>query len=516
MVSISCFGEYPGSLEVYVFSILNRSLAIIFLSILFTLPLHAQETWMRVYGGDLDDFGNDIICTNDGNYVIVGSSESFGPGDSDIYLIKINSAGERIWSKTIGGAGDDEGNKIIEDSEGNLLIVGNTHSFNGDDSDIYLVKTDDSGNLLWERSYGSSDDEYAVSFLLTPENEIVIAGNSGYWDNDIILLKVNDNGDSLWSKQFLHSNFNAESLFCNSIALSEDGNLLIAGSVEEIQIFDIDFGPEYHPLMIKTNSSGDTLWTKHFDSSDLIGKDVLQLNTGEIIYCASYSSDRFFMTWRHFLLIKLSNSGNVIWKRYFAISYNEDISAIKRLADGGFILIGSAMYVWNPLVTQAVLIKTNPHCDIVWTQRYGAGRDERFNSVVQKENGGFIAVGSSVSTYYKILAVSTNVLGSATGIEGEEGQIPREYVLHQNYPNPFNPETTISYSLPKAGSVTLKVYDILGRLVRTLTSGEQPAGNHEAVWNGRNISGIPVAGGIYICRLSAGDFTQTIKMLLLK
>jgi hypothetical protein len=103
-----------------------------------------------------------------------------------------------------------------------------------------------------------------------------------------------------------------------------------------------------------------------------------------------------------------------------------------------------------------------------------------------------------------------------TGVAPDPRFLPADYNLFQNYPNPFNPATTISYSLPKTSNVTLKVYDLLGREVKTLVSTEQNRGLHRVQWNGENNFGSKVASGIYLYRIEAGNFNVTKKMILLK
>lgn len=99
---------------------------------------------------------------------------------------------------------------------------------------------------------------------------------------------------------------------------------------------------------------------------------------------------------------------------------------------------------------------------------------------------------------------------------GVSSGLPTEYALEQNYPNPFNPTTTINFALPKAGSVTVSVFNVLGQEVTSLVNGELPAGNHTVVWDGRNGNGSVVSSGIYFYRIVAGDYSQTKKMLMLK
>ncbi|MBU78482.1 MAG: hypothetical protein CMG28_03535 [Candidatus Marinimicrobia bacterium] len=94
--------------------------------------------------------------------------------------------------------------------------------------------------------------------------------------------------------------------------------------------------------------------------------------------------------------------------------------------------------------------------------------------------------------------------------------IPETFALHANYPNPFNPSTTISYDLPEQAQVTLKVYDMLGKQIKTLVNQSQDAGNRTAVWNGTDNLGRQVSAGVYLYQIQAGEFSQTRKMLLLK
>ncbi len=107
-------------------------------------------------------------------------------------------------------------------------------------------------------------------------------------------------------------------------------------------------------------------------------------------------------------------------------------------------------------------------------------------------------------------------VGNLTGIIAEQEQIPKEYVLYQNYPNPFNPETTIKYGLPKNSEIEIQIFDLLGRKIKTLKIGPQKAGYYLLKWNGTDDAGNPVASGVYLYQLRAGNFVQTRKMILMR
>ena len=93
---------------------------------------------------------------------------------------------------------------------------------------------------------------------------------------------------------------------------------------------------------------------------------------------------------------------------------------------------------------------------------------------------------------------------------------PKNFSLHQNYPNPFNPETSIHFTVPKMSRVTLAIYDILGRKIRTLVNETKAAGSYNVTWKGKNNQGQPLASGLYFYKLQAGEFSATKKMMLLK
>ena len=98
----------------------------------------------------------------------------------------------------------------------------------------------------------------------------------------------------------------------------------------------------------------------------------------------------------------------------------------------------------------------------------------------------------------------------------DEDVIPDEFALHSNYPNPFNPTTTISYDLPEQSHITLDIYDLLGKRIKTLVHQSQDAGRQIVMWDGTDDVRRQVSAGVYLYRIQTGEFTQTRKMLILK
>ncbi|MGB5847341.1 MAG: FlgD immunoglobulin-like domain containing protein, partial [Ignavibacteriaceae bacterium] len=107
-------------------------------------------------------------------------------------------------------------------------------------------------------------------------------------------------------------------------------------------------------------------------------------------------------------------------------------------------------------------------------------------------------------------------MSTTTGIEDNTIKIPTDFVLMQNYPNPFNPTTQIRFGIPEAGSVTLKIYNSVGQLVKTFVDGNMSEGYHQVTWDATDDSGNKLSSGVYFYRITAGTFNQVNKMLLMK
>ena len=129
---------------------------------------------------------------------------------------------------------------------------------------------------------------------------------------------------------------------------------------------------------------------------------------------------------------------------------------------------------------------------------------------------GLISIESNDSNNPTVTVPCTLTVSSEVGIDEITGNIPVSFALNQNYPNPFNPGTDIEFALPARSNVNLAVYDLLGRHVKTLVSGELEAGYHVVSWNGEDGAGNAVSSGIYFYKIEANDFSMTRKMIMLK
>lgn len=185
------------------------------------LNVLGEKQWSKYYGGSFTDTPRGIVETDEGNFIIVGSSDSKdvdvsnNKGTYDFWIIKIDAVGKLIWEKNFGGKEIDEARGIVKSEDGNYLVVGDTRSSDGNitnqkgAADVWVIKINESGNLLWQKSYGGSSFDVARSISKTKNNQFIIAGSSRSSDidvkinqgqNDVWMLKIDNNGQLLWQK----------------------------------------------------------------------------------------------------------------------------------------------------------------------------------------------------------------------------------------------------------------------------------------------------------------------------
>ncbi|MCW4050851.1 MAG: hypothetical protein NWE89_14060 [Candidatus Bathyarchaeota archaeon] len=154
--------------------------------------------WRKKYGGILEEDFRSIIATPDGGYLLAGMSQSYGNMNDDVFLVKTDSDGKLLWNKTYGGDGNDRANEIIKCSDGNYLMIGSSDSFTNGEHDIYLVKVDFEGNQIWDTYYGGDGDDFGNSAIEDRDSNIIVTGTTfsyGAGSADAFVMKIDTNGE---------------------------------------------------------------------------------------------------------------------------------------------------------------------------------------------------------------------------------------------------------------------------------------------------------------------------------
>jgi hypothetical protein len=489
---------------------------IILILISTTLLAQAPDTlWTKTYGGINYDSGNTVQQTSDGGYIIVGMTVPFNENYPDVFLIKTDAGGDTLWTKTFGDTLIDIGNFVQQTSDGGYIITGYTKgvfsswlgSFWIHSSKVWLIKTNSSGDTLWTKTLGTSPFNAGISVQQTLDGGYIVLADSGSFGGEesggyTWLLKTDASGDTLWTKTFGECSAGvSHNNFCSSIQQTTDGGFVLAG------YSDYPDGNE-DIWIIKTDFLGDTLWTSSFGTTNRDYANCVQQTTdgGYILVGIKGALNNSADIW----LIKTDALGDTLWTRTFAGDYALGHS-VQQTSDGGYILIGSTGYA--SFEHDDWLIKTDNLGNIQWTKTFGGSNEDLCTSVQKTSDGGYVLTGRTSS--YGAGGSDVWLIKTAAEPSHVENKnpniIPVDYVLKQNYPNPFNPSTTIEFNLPKSEYVELKVYNILGKEVSTLVSNKLNQGNHTYTFDGKNL-----ASGIYYYQLTAGDFREVKKMILIR
>ncbi|MCL6449850.1 MAG: hypothetical protein K6T75_00955 [Acetobacteraceae bacterium] len=208
-----------------------------------------NEVWSRTFGGPGWDWLNWVEPATDGGYILAGRTESFGAGDGDAWVIKIDTAGREAWSRTFGGPRDDRAWCVRPLAGGGCIVAGCTESTGAGGADAWLIKLDSSGKEVWSRTFGGPEDDEANSVQPTADGGYVVAGYTrsfGAGEADAWLISTDVNGRQIWSRTFGGTGEDR----AWAVLVAADGGFVLAG---ETQSFGAGDGDAW---LIKTDAAG--------------------------------------------------------------------------------------------------------------------------------------------------------------------------------------------------------------------------------------------------------------------
>ncbi|MGD9492984.1 MAG: hypothetical protein AB7V36_06475, partial [Bacteroidales bacterium] len=381
--------------------------AITFTLILALIPAQtsAQIMFQRHYGGSGDDYGSTCIQTSDGGYIVTGSTDSYGLGDWDIYVIKTDEYGDTIWTKTYGGSGYDVSCDIIVTYDGNYAICGITDSYGYGNHDVYLIKIDQNGDTLWTKTYGGTGSDAGYSIIQTFDNGLVVAGNTGSFSPvtaSIYLIKTDETGDTLWTKTFYNQDVNTG----YDVIETSDTGLLIGVTLSNTLL-------THDYMLIKTNMNGDTLWTKLYDKggNDWVSS-VVELSGGDFVLSGRTNSVGYggYDTF----LARYNSIGDEIWFKTYG-GTEDDLGGRLIVTNDSGIVLSCSSFSFGSGGSDVYVSKANLHGDTLWTKTYGGIENDNGGSIMQTADGGLL-IGGSSSSYgngSEIFLIKTNSNGYA-------------------------------------------------------------------------------------------------------
>lgn len=477
--------------------------AILLTSLIHIVSAQAPDTlWTKTYGTAGNEAVYSIDQTADGGF-IMGGAVNFGSDTSDLWLIRTNSQGDTLWTRTFGGPGEDVCQSGQATYDGGYIMAAL--------GEMWLIKTDANGDTLWTRRTGGPGGSEAPWVEQTADSGYIITGNITDEVNhaQVGLIKTDSVGNTLWTKTYGGTGDE----FGRSVQQTTDSGYIIVAVRPANGSQDI--------WLLKTDTDGDTTWTRTFNvGSDGDGSKVMQTaDSGYAILgliFGTLESPEPDSEDRDWLLIKTDSLGTLQWSQTFGADSMDQSMDMLLTDDGGFLLTGWLDRSDIERTADLWLVKADELGDTLWTTVLGGTSMDVGIGLVQIAEGEYAVAGGTGSWGAGGFDGWLVRYGEAVVAVDEAPNMPAEFVLHANYPNPFNPITTIRYDLPELANVSLIVYDLLGREVVRLVEGQVEVGYHMVVWNGRTADGLEMSTGVYIARLVTAEYSKSIKMLLLK
>jgi hypothetical protein len=422
-------------------------------------PLTAQITFQRTYGGTDRDAGYSVAQTTDGGYIITGYTRSFGAGFADVWLIKTDADGDTIWTRTYGGTDDDIGWSVAQTADGGYIIAGFTISYGAGFADVWLIKTDSAGDTMWTRTFGGANQDQGYSVAQTAGGGYIIVGWTEYFvggPEDVYLVKTDVHGDTMWTRTFGGEDGDRG----ESVARTADAGYIITGCTRS-------FGAGASDVwLIKTNASGDTIWTRTYGGTDSdCGYSVAQtIDGGYVIagYTISYGAG-YADVW----LIKTDSAGDTMWTRTFGGPHVDYGYSVAQTTDGGYVIAGYT-YSFGAGGWDAWLIKTDADGDTIWTRTFGGANEDRGFSVAQTADGSYVITAFTASFgagLDDVYLIKTDSAGRVAIAEPEPSVAHKPAGATIARAVLYVPESAIRHS-------TLALLNCTGRKVMDLQPGE--------------------------------------------
>jgi hypothetical protein len=522
------------------------SLTVLLLSI-NSLIVTAQSPvikWQKTIGGAADDSLTTIVATADGGFIVSGYSNSGISGNKtqspisnsfDYWIVKLNSTGDVLWDKTIGGVRTDKDPVVIPTSDGGYLVGGTSNSDSSgnkteydinDSYDYWVVKLDADGNVLWNNTIGGIQLDVLVSLAQAADGNYILGGysytigdrkydktdgnrGSSLWA-DYWVVKLNSTGDRvLWNKVYGGKNED----ILTSMVPTKDGGYMLGGysySPDEFEKSESFLGNDDY-WIVKIDGNGNKVWDKIYGGSlsDYLTSISSTKDGGCIIggYSnspASFNKTGTFRGSMDYWILKTDSSRNVQWDKSYGGRLGDYLSSVQQTADGGYLVGGTSNSSAGGGKTENSkglqdywILKLNKKGGLVWNKTIGGTKIDRLSVIKELSSGEYILGGTSNSPVsgdktdptvggtgqndFWILRMSTNPTASqqpaqpvVSAVITNNAALDLKKLWMQATPNPTKGQVTVSYASLENVAATLIIYDNNGKTIlqKSLAAGK--------------------------------------------
>jgi hypothetical protein len=452
-------------------------IALLFLA----LPSLAQPEFEHIYTHGGYDKAEAVIQTYDDGFVIVGSTSTWGNGSSDAYIFKIDSAGNCLWSKTYGTNDIEWAQDVVETPDSGLAVLGYTNGMGAGGYDLYLLRLDSLGNLLWDTTYGGSDWDFGYAISLAPDSGFIMAGETysfGAGNADGWIIKTDGMGAVEWDSTY-GGPLNDRLFDVDTIP---GGSYAAVGETESFGAGDYDM------WILRLDTIGDTIWTRTkgglcYDS----GQDVLLTVAGDLAVMGTHClSDSNIQNW----LNVIDTAGVDVWDVADGGQGDEYGKAVAQQEWPGqsFYTLGNTSSFGAGVVDYLYERRTPNSGVYIAGSTFGGLSYDDAQDVIRTTDLGYIFVGSTESfngDYSDIYILKMSNAGTVGNLVldlncPDNVGIAEDLAVQigvQCYPNPMTDEATVALELPdhlQNSALDFVLFDMMGREVYRLSPSSSP------------------------------------------
>lgn len=361
------------------------------------------ESWSRNYGGQLSDPGGAVKATSDGGYVLTSMTYSYGVGRGDLWLVKTDSNGSMQWNRTFGGRNFDIGRSVQQTSDGGYVIAGSSQSYGAGRSNAWLIKADKNGTEQWNRTFGGRGTDEATSIQQTDDGGYIFTGFTSSYGigGDVWLVRTDSSGHELWNRTFGKSS----SDHGWSLIQARDGGFVVAGDLDSYVPHNdnpdlgSNTGSDTDAWLIKTDKNGMEQWNTVIKSAmDDSAKSVQQTRDGGFIL-TGYTKANLYQdnAVSKVLLSKVAGNGTEEWRKVFdgkSGSGRNEGQAVLQTGEEGFIIAGYTTS-YGDSSGDALVIKTDLKGNTQWIRSFGGQGSQSADSVQEVKGGGYVVAGNT-------------------------------------------------------------------------------------------------------------------------
>jgi hypothetical protein len=344
------------------------------------------ETFIKYYGKGGTQTAGNVVVTSDGGYILVGTSDSYS-NSKDILVVKTDKYGNEVWSKVLGGAGDDAGNFVQLTSDGGYILTGaKAEAASLTNTDEYIVKLSADGTIVWDKTYGvAGKNESGNKIINTLDGGYISVGTTTAFTgavSGVYLIKTNTSGDTLWTAKY--GNNNVTNIGTGIQQISDVSYLTSASTIDATGTASdmlVTTGRLQNGTAYNANSN---IRKQTVDADIIDAKDIILNSTGDkYILGNTVQGDMY--------IADVSATEQTIFYKAFGTTAQDQVSGFSRTFDGGFIIAGSTMINGN---WDVLVMRTDANATVLWTKTFGDTGNDYGTSVVQTSDGTYVVSAS--------------------------------------------------------------------------------------------------------------------------